>query len=354
MGPRLREDDEHLESTMKPLNIKLPGFVLALVLALVAVAANSQGAVVGTSRAGPSAESLFEDYGARLYGTAAGARTLERIYATGVALTPRNARLVRNALSRKITDDEAVALVRILGSLYSHDDQTQMNAEILRDLRSHTHSANDGIARAAVLSLSRTVYTDDLDSILSYASKRKLISKDEHYGELAHAYIHAPHNKQAGLVALIAKESNGYALEILAGSVNAQNVRRLDPAGARALADLFSANQPMFSMALSEFGYRDLLRYNYWLNATALLREVSGQGSYDDFVLAQLADDANDPRKALGFLGSQEGRPIIGKARGSVLLKKAAQRAVSYANSFPQDWLMTEMAKRITSTIGTH
>ena len=128
---------------------------------------------------------------------------LDRIFAQGVSLTSRSALAARALLKAGLSDDEKIALARILGRLYSPDNPTGYNADILLDLRSLIGDNNKEVARSAALSFSRVGYLPGSDALLKSAFETHVLGADDYYGELAHMAPLAPVGVQDELLSAI-------------------------------------------------------------------------------------------------------------------------------------------------------
>lgn len=100
--------------------------LLAIFLAAGHADSSAQREVGPQVEASNVAESMLATYVSWQMGTWVRARTIGSIHARGRRPTPRNAASVRSALAKKVTPDESISLLRILGSLYTSDNESGM------------------------------------------------------------------------------------------------------------------------------------------------------------------------------------------------------------------------------------
>ncbi|MGJ7511515.1 hypothetical protein [Variovorax sp. GT1P44] len=283
-----------------------------------------------------------------------GRNALDRIFAQGVPVATRSALAAHTLLRAGISDDEKIALARILGGLYSPDNATGYNADILLDLRSLVGDSNKEVARSAALSFSRIGYLPGSDALLKTAFEARVLSADDYYGELAHMAPLAPAAVQDELLSAIRGSANPYAADILAGSIH-DDPKVLGSYSARSLneiAQLLVNSEPRFASATGEFGLTDAVRYANWLRATAQIESV-GQGSdVDAAIVAMLSKPGTDPRKITAYLLMPEASSIL----SSALLGSPAGGLVTssnqYAAQFPRNATLQSAAQEIGQRVG--
>jgi hypothetical protein len=281
-----------------------------------------------------------------------GRNTLDAIQANGLAKTADNVKSIRALLASRVTNEEKIALARILGSLYSPDDKTGMNTAIAQDLRGLSRAGAKDVARAATLAFSRLAYFPDSPDVLLSAKNRGLIDADTYYGELAHLTAYAPAHEQANLVATIKNGKNRYAAEILASlSHDAITMQRFVPETKVQLLSLLEESEPEFPKALGEFGYTDAIRYATWLHTASLLKRDATNASYKDLVMARLSDEKTDPRKIMAFLASAEGKQLMKDVGQRSTFEPLYQRIALYSRQLPQNMTMKELVQDVTATL---
>lgn len=284
------------------------------VLTLIVVTSHAQG-YQQTPSAQRIAEGqrLFDHYNASMRNKGAAAREyLDGAYANGIAQSPENVRTVRALLATNLSTAEKVGLTRILGRLYTKNDMTGMNAAIIQDLKGLVNSGDREIARAAAMTFSRTDHFPDSADVLLRAKNNGAISNEDYHGELAHHVAVAPQADQAALVRILRAGKVGYAMEILAlVSSDPSRLERIYPETKQSLYETLLENEPSFTMALGEFGLTDASRYTYWLEAVALLGSRANRAKYAEIVVDRLNDARLDPRKAMAFLASPQGKALV-------------------------------------------
>lgn len=283
-----------------------------------------------------------------------GRNELDRIFAQGVPLTTRSALAALALLRAGISDDEKIALARILGRLYSPDNATGYNSDILLDLRSLIGDSNKEVARSAALSFSRIGYLPGSDALLKTAFEARVLSADDYYGELAHMAPLAPAGVQDELLSAIRGSANPYAADILAGSIN-DDPKILKSYSARStneIAQLLGNSEPRFASAAGDFGLTDAVRYANWLRATAQVENLSQGTDVDAAIVARLSTPGTDPRKITAYLLMPEASSIL----SSALLGSPAGGLVSASNQYaaqhPRNMTLQSAAQEIGQRVG--
>ena len=339
---------------------KLPQFIilLAFILSNGVMAQNSKNNSELSEKIaqnGTDSKKIFLDYIATKKGSGAvGRDMIEQAELKGLPKTAEHVNLVRTTLASVITEDEKIAMTRLLASLHSPDDVTGMNKQIESDLRSIIYSNQKGSSRAAVLAFARTGYYKDSQAVLSHAKLNGMINKDEYYGELSHILSFAPESDQLAIVSEIKSGKNRYATEILTAFTPSTAVgNKLYPETQSALLQLFLENEPIMPMAIGEIGYVDVIRYANWLHAVALLNNKTSGGKYEDYVLKRLNDNTIDPRKIMAFLVSDEGKSMIQRVGKKSLFDLAIQRIALYSKQLPGSYIMIDFVKEIKQSVST-
>jgi hypothetical protein len=289
----------------------------------------------------------------------AGRNELDRIFAQGVPLTTQSALAARALLQRGLSDDEKIALARILARLYAPDDPTGYNAELLLDLRGLMADANKQVARSAVLSFSRLGYLPGSDAVLKDAFDKKILGPDDYYGELAHMAPLAPARVQDELLSTVRASSNAYAADILAHAIN-DNPKVLTSYSAHALGEiieLLGRTEPRFPPATGEFGLTDAVRYANWLRATAQLENRIHGIDPERAIVDRLGLPGTDPRKITAYLLTSEAAPLLAGARlgspASSLVAVSNQYAAQHPGNRSLQAAAQEIAQRSARAKGT-
>jgi hypothetical protein len=278
-----------------------------------------------------------------------GRNELDRIFAQGVPLTTQSALAARALLQRGLSDDEKIALARILARLYAPDDPTGYNAELLLDLRGLMADANRQVARSAVLSFSRLGYLPGSDAVLKQAFDKQILGPDDYYGELAHMAPLAPARVQDELLSTVRASSNAYAADILAHAVN-DNPKVLTGYSAHALGEiieLLGRTEPRFPSATGEFGLTDAVRYANWLRATAQLESRIHGIDPDRAIVDRLGLPGTDPRKITAYLLTSEASSLLSSARLGSPASGLVAASNQYAAQYPANKNLQSAAQEI-------
>ncbi len=315
----------------------------ALVTLLVALSMNSYAA----SQSDVSAEQHFKAFiGAT--GTEKGAAELMRAHTAGLPASTQNIQAVRQALTQKLTDEETVMLIRILGSMASPDKKTAEQSALMGDLKGFTNSGKKEIARAATFATSRAGYSDEVTQILKKARDSKTLSDDEYFGELSHLVSVAPKHAQQEILTTLAKARNEYSIDILTSQLaDKKLVGSLTPETQRAALLLLKENEPHFPIAIGRYGMTDGFRYISWLRSYAVLQGAVQQKTYNDVVLYELNSVKTDPRKVLAFLSSPEGDQFMSEIGRRAPIQPSLSKARAYSDSFPGNQMVLGFANDI-------
>jgi hypothetical protein len=271
---------------------------------------------------------------------------VEQLYARGLAPTPANIATVRGWLAGAGGPESKVALVRLLGSLYSGQVAPATRLAIARDVRSHVQSGDRGVALAAVQTFARLGYQNDLLAVLEDARSRGLITDDDYAQEVALALPLAPRSSQPALAARLAEKNNAFGAQVLASTLTSpDDVGKIAPAAAAALREYMVQREPVLPIALGNFGLGDGGRYAEWLHTVAMLEQASGKRAYADAIWARLNDEKTDPRKILGFMTAPEGQAFIRAHGGGAAFARPAERARAYAAQFPGHPVMAPLTQ---------
>jgi hypothetical protein len=285
---------------------------------------------------------------------AAGRNAIDEIFSKGLAPSADNVKDVRTILAAKVTSDEKLALVRLLGSLHTYDNQSGMNTMIAQDISALARSSQKEIARAAVLTYSRLGYYQDLRELLQYSKDQGNINIDEYYGELAHALRFTPEHEQLSFISEIRDGRNKYAHEILAFiATDRATIQRFYPSTQKETLQTLLLNEPDFPQAIGEYGLIDGIRYSTWLHAVASLTATTSNQSYSEVITTKITVKEIDPRKIMAYLASAEGKTFIKNSDQKDTLNGLVERIAFFSKQLPQNMLMREIVQDIRNTIIT-
>lgn len=333
----------------------LINLVIAASFGMAAMPAIGQiiGAPLSTALPATSGESLFLEYSSKFVNKGAeGRMVLDAVYARGLKKTPENINKTRTLLASKISDEEKVGLIRILGSLYSPASTSTLNEAILSDLRKFSTSGNKEIGRTAVLTYSRLGYFPDSVNMLTSARNSGYIDNRNFCGELAHLLPYAPVDGQTQLIEKIKSEGDSFSAEILASYFqNKELIKRLSPQTRDAVLSYLEVNEPAFVQATGEFDFVDGIRYSAWLHAMATLSSMSKNANYADYVITRLDKERTDPRKMMGFLMSAEGQQLISQVARTHALDNVQEKMNLYVKQHPMNSTMQEVVRTINERI---
>ncbi|MFC0350712.1 hypothetical protein [Undibacterium danionis] len=277
------------------------------------------------------------------------------IHAKGLPRTARNVETIRNLLASSSKTEEKIALLRLSGSLYTYDNQSNSNHLIAQDLRHHIHSNEKDISVAALLTFSRLDYFSDSAELLKRAYNKKMIDVTGYLGEIAHLLPYAPASDQHKLFTILSAGNKNYANEILASSfTQTSRIKKLDSSLKKILRLHFEKNQPNFSVAIGEYGISDSSRYTTWLQASTMLEiDMTGK-TYQELIFKHLNNPNIDPRKIIAFLSATEGKYLIDhlqNAKQKEDLKVLNERAQLYSKQLPQNTIMRDLVQQISSNM---
>lgn len=278
--------------------------------------------------------------------------TIIAIQAKGLPITTKNVESIRNLLASSSKKEEKIALLRLLGILYTYDNKSNANHLIVQDLRHHINSNDKDISLAALLTFSRLGYFSDSAEVLKHAYDKKLLDENGYLGEIAQLLPYAPAADQHKLFATLTTGNNSYANEIVASSfTQASMIKKLDPSIKKVLRLHFEKNQPNFPLAIGEYGVIDSFRYTNWLQSSTMLDiDLTGK-TYQELIFKHLNNPDLDPRKIIAFLSATEGKYLIDhlqNAKQKEDLKTLNQRAQLYSKQLPQNTIMRDLVQQIT------
>lgn len=284
----------------------------------------------------------------------AGRNELDRIFVQGFPRTEQSVRAVRALLKAGPSGDEKIALTRILGQLYSPDNLTGSNADILLDLRGLVSDNNKEVARSAALTFARLGYLPGSEALLKTAFDNKVLSADDYYGELAHMTSLAPADVRDEMLTTVRNASNAYAADILASSLN-QNPKLLSGYSVRAVEEmtqLLAKSEPRFASASGEFGLTDAVRYANWLRASAQLTSSASGAELDATIVARLSTPGTDPRKIMAYLLTPEASSVLASAQLGAPAGGLVAASNQYAAQYPGSRILQSAAQEIALKVG--
>lgn len=122
------------------------------------------------------------------------------------------------------------------------------------------------------------------------------------------------------------------------------------PESRKELSQIFAASEPKFSSAIGEFGVTDLVRYNYWLRASARTSSGNDQ-NIDSRIIENLGRQGTDPRAVLAYLISPEGTATLASAHVGSPARALLSAVGRYAAQFPSNPMIGEMNSMIVSRV---
>jgi Tfp pilus assembly protein PilO len=281
--------------------------------------------------------------------------TIIAIQAKGLPITAKNVESIHSLLTSSSKREEKIALLRLLGILYTYDNQSNANHLIVQDLRHHINSNDKGISSAALLTFSRLGYFSDSTEILKHAYDKKILDEIGYLGEIAHLLPFAPTTVQHKLLSTLSTGNNSYANEVLISSfTQVSRLKKLDPSIKKALRLHFEKNQPNFPLGLGEYSVIDSFRYSNWLQSSTMLEiDLTGK-TYQELIFKHLNNPDLDPRKIIAFLSATEGKYLIDHLQNTKQkedLKILYERAQLYSRQLPQNTIMRDLVQQITNNM---
>lgn len=260
---------------------------------------------------------------------------LESMYGSDIAPSWENIEHLGSIAESSPNLEEKIAATRLLGNLHITESTPEINSAIRTRLRPLSQHADKRVATAALLRYTRLGYFSDTEALLDFNLNRGFLSKDDVGGELAHILVFAPATDQPRIIDKIDKDGSEYALDIVASNLKHEGSRKRLSAQAKGkvLASLLK-HQPRFSTAIGEFSLKEAIVYSDWLHTIATLKSEVSNEKYDDVIMSQIGGDFSNPKRAISFLASPEGR-IAAARLGSTRLASVFQRVSDYAKRLP-------------------
>jgi hypothetical protein len=250
--------------------------------------------------------------------------------------TRSNIQSLRSLLASKISDDDKINTLRILGEMYDNANEHGENANIVHDIKSNIAHSNHSFAAAALYAYTRKIHDSEYFSIMRQARSRGILGDNEYYGEHAHVFRFMPKEAQNEILSELSVSANEYALQIFASDLsNTENVRHLPREIADSALKLLTANEPRFPMAIGDFGGFHNYYYENWIRSVALLSGAVSDVQFREFVNKQLSRSDQDPRKILALLSSQMGKDLMRQPLKIQQAELIVTRMCGYVNSFP-------------------
>lgn len=267
-------------------------------------------------RAAPErAQRLFDDYRSKYRGVGIqSVDTLVEVLNGGLPKSPANAASLRTLLVSRVSAEEKLALLRLLGTQFGPSDPTGMNQLILSDIRAAAQSQDPNLAREATYTYSRLPYLPDTLDLLTAAKARGLLDDTAYYGELAHLLPRARGANQVQLARMIRSSSNAYARDIVAMGFNGSLNSNYSAETRGELLPFFEAMEPRFGITVSRYDYGQGSDYSAWLFALATLKVPGTDTQRADFIIQKLSDPLGDPRKVIAVLISPRGPWLVATA----------------------------------------
>jgi hypothetical protein len=262
-------------------------------------------------------------------------QALESLYGSTIQASEENLRELELLTQPTSSIPERVAAIRVYALLQVPTNSAATNDRIRATLRMLAQSAQREVATAAILRYSRLPYAADTESLLDSNYIKSYLSKDDLYGELAHIFPFAPADRQIQLLERLDNGKSDYAMDILASNLKEKSMRaRLSGAVRNKLIGVLERHQPAFSAAIGEFSLKEAITYSDWLHAFACIKSETSGESYESVILANVASPTANPKRAISFFASPEG-----KAAAAVLgyrkLQPTFERIASYSDHLP-------------------
>ncbi|MBB6559027.1 hypothetical protein HNP48_001691 [Acidovorax soli] len=228
--------------------------------------------------------------------------------------------------------EEKLRLARFYNSAYFNTEDKQLREKISTTLTELIRSETDPkVGRSLALSHSRLLFDGNTLENLSTSYKKKFLSFDDYYGELAHAFPGAPPEIRTSMIKELAEGHNRYASDIVADYMSGGNSGDLTAAEIGALKGFLKTNEPIFSGAPASFSMFEAIRVEKWLGAMAEF-EKNGPAAKPNYQAVfdkiQMAD--TDPRFAIAFLISGRGRELATDKTYTAEILKARSKAYDF------------------------
>lgn len=205
----------------------------------------------------------------------------------------------------KFTDEQYMQMARDLNTAYYASRSEQLHKRISDALTRALNDEQDRtVARAIAFSHSRLPYDENFWPNLRVAYKRKVLTYDDYYGELAHGYTDAPEEVRKEMIKEIAAGHSRYAVDIIASQLSFAEKIPYSRQEITQLEQFFATNEPIFGGAEDAFGYFDAITYVNWLLAYARLQHAAGGVGIEQYWGQKLLDPNTDPRAAVSFLAT--------------------------------------------------
>lgn len=324
---------------------------LRLLLFCLATAGSASAQVAGQRPADfAPTQRLFDAYRTRAVHLWADP-VLGQIHARQLKPTAANVASVIELLAGHLPQDDKVELARILGDLYTRDDQSGHNAQIASRLQDVVRNGEKPVALAALFAYSGLDDRVDTVELLDYGLRKGLIDADSYCQQLVLGLPRAAAPAQLAAARRLAAMNNAFGALALSGI--AESVVKLSPESRKLILQTLEKREPQMPAALGYLGYVNAISYADWLHCIALLSESLAVASYDSIVLAHLDDATTDPRKILAYLTAPQGRRMMQRVGRRAPFERPAARALDAARHFPDHPIMTPLAVSLNATLAT-
>lgn len=233
--------------------------------------------------------------------------------------------------------EEKLRLARFYNSAYFNTEDQQLKEKVSATLTELIRAEADAkVGRELALSHSRLLFDSNTVENLSIAYKKKFLSFDDYYGELAHAFPGAPPDTRASMIKELAEGHNRHASDIVADYVGGGNAGALPAVELGALKSFLKANEPVFTGAPTAFSMFEAIRVEKWLGAMSEFEKKGPTARPNDQVIfdkLQMVD--TDPRFAIAFLISGRGRELAMEKTYAAEISKIRSRAYEFIEKNP-------------------
>ncbi|VTU19275.1 hypothetical protein [Variovorax sp. PBL-E5] len=275
---------------------------------------------------------------------------LEWMYRQGVPVTAQSAAAVRTLLQGAVTDDERIVLVRILGSLYTEEDATGYNADILLDLRALANDANKEVAHAAVSTFAGIGYLPGSDALLKDAFDHQLLDPPAYSREMLRLMATAPADAWAGMLDRLPAQSGMSVADTLIVPLQQDPalLKKYASANLGRLRQFIEKNEPVFLDAPDQFDLNLATRYANWLRALACIESQRSGMAVDDVLVGTLSMPGTDGRKVIAYLLSPEATPLLRSAHADSPAAGLVDIVGRYAAQYPGSMPLQQAAMVVT------
>jgi hypothetical protein len=298
------------------------------------------------------AQALLDEYSRKTNPTVEDGVRIGVVNATGLKPTSENVLTVQRLLANTAQRETKIRLIRLLGSLYTYNNESGQNVAITNSLRSHISSTDTEIARTALYAYSAIGVQSDWVDMLDLELKKGILTDDAYSQELALGMAAAPAPAQITAASRLAAKNSAFGAEVLASSLHSKNdVQKLAPESRKILLEFLQRRAPVMPTAIGEYSMGSGLTYARWLELLALLTEFAGQGIYAQTIFVHLNAPNADPRNILGYLTSPQGERFMKSIGQRSTFAPASAKALALAKQFPSNRLFSHLGEHLEKSL---